>query len=393
MGMEQLALGWLVLEMTDSAFMVGVSSAARMAPFFFLGILSGAIADRIDRGLFLKFVTVGVGAMSALMAVVLLTGMVEPVNPAALEEASGSGNAWQVAIVIGIATASGCAWAFMMTLKQSYTYDIVGAQHSLNGLSLNSMSQRFGGILGALMSGWLIVQSDIGVQYIIVTSTFVLALVLLLPIRGVGQAAPKERESVGRNLIGYFQVLRDNPTLRMLMLLTSITEIFGFTHQSLLPVFARDVIGVDAAGLGYMRAVQQGGGVIGLLALTSMGSFRRKGLLMFLIAAGFGFGQMGLYVFSSLLAFILLLAFINACAMSVDTLYKVLMQENVTNEQRGRAMGSWVLSIGTAPVGHLNVGWIAGAIGAPGALLVNGSVLAFVSLAGLLGFPKMRRLP
>ena len=79
--------------------------------------------------------------------------------------------------------------------------------------------------------------------------------------------------------------------------------------------------------------------------------------------------------------------------MSVDTLYKVLMQENVTNEQRGRAMGSWVLSIGTAPIGHLNVGWMAGVLGAPGALLVNGSVLAFVSLAGLLGFPSMRRLP
>ena len=289
--------------------------------------------------------------------------------------------------------ASGCAWAFMMTLKQSYTFDLVGAQNSLNGLSLNSMSQRFGGILGALVSGWLIVQSDIGVQYIIVTSTFVMALVLLLPIRDVGQAAPKERESVGRNLIGYFQVHRDNPTLRTLMLLTSITEIFGFTHQSLLPVFARDVIGVDAAGLGYMRAVQQGGGVIGLIALTNMGSFRKKGLLMFIIAAGFGFGQMGLYVFSSLLMFMLLLAFINACAMSVDTLYKVLMQENVTNEQRGRAMGSWVLSIGTAPIGHLNVGWMAGVLGAPGALLVNGSVLAFVSLAGLLGFPSMRRLP
>ena len=79
--------------------------------------------------------------------------------------------------------------------------------------------------------------------------------------------------------------------------------------------------------------------------------------------------------------------------MAVDTVYKALMQENVAEEERGRAMGSWVLSIGTAPVGHLGVGGLAGLLGAPGALLLNGGVLAFVSLGAAIGLPRLRRMP
>ena len=61
-------------------------------------------------------------------------------------------------------------------------------------------------------------------------------------------------------------------------------------------------------------------------------------------------------------------------------------------KKRGRAMGSWVLSIGVAPVGHLGVGALAGVLGAPGALLINGSVLAAISIGTALGLPGIRRL-
>ena len=88
-----------------------------------------------------------------------------------------------------------------------------------------------------------------------------------------------------------------------------------------------------------------------------------------------------------------LLLFLNACAMSVDTLYKTLMQQNVPNEHRGTAMGSWVLSIGTGPVGHLGVGAIAGTYGAPFAMLLNGVFLSACSIGTGFFLPKIRKLP
>ena len=93
-----------------------------------------------------------------------------------------------------------------------------------------------------------------------------------------------------------------------------------------------------------------------------------------------------------IVAFLIVLAFVNGCATIVDVLHKMLMQSNVSEEQRGRAMGSWVLSIGVAPVGHMGVGAMASALGAPGALLINGSVLALVGLSTALGIPRIRRL-
>ncbi|MGH2542686.1 MAG: MFS transporter, partial [Ardenticatenaceae bacterium] len=231
-----------------------------------------------------------------------------------------------------------------------------------------------------------------GGQYIAVAAAYSSAFAILLATRDVGQAAPTQREPVFKNLVGYVQILRENRTLRWLMILTAATEVFGFTHQTLLPVFARDVLGVGSIGLGFMTAVRQGGGILGLLLLANLGDFSRKGVVMFVSAVGFGVGQMMLYLASNIFVFIVVLAFIALCASSADTLYKTLMQANVSNEQRGRAMGSWVLSIGVAPAGHIGLGAIAGAIGAPGAVLINGSVLAFISIATMLGLPRIRRL-
>ena len=87
------------------------------------------------------------------------------------------------------------------------------------------------------------------------------------------------------------------------------------------------------------------------------------------------------------------LMILNGCAMAVDTLYKTLMQQNVPNEHRGKAMGTWVLSIGTGPLGHLGVGALAGSYGAPIAILFNGVVLSSAGIITAIALPKIRRLP
>ena len=177
------------------------------------------------------------------------------------------------------------------------------------------------------------------------------------------------------------------------MFMTAITEMFGFTHQSVLPVFARDVLEVGATGFGVMSAVRQGGGVLALVLLAAVTNLNRKGLAAFIIVAGFGLGQMAFYLTTNLFVFLVILAFINACASASDIIYRTIMQSNVSNEERGRAMGAWTLSIGTAPVGHLGIGAMAGALGAQGALLVNGGILAFLAVASAIALPRIRRLP
>ena len=374
-GMEQVAVGWLVFDLTGSPFMVGVSAAARMAPFFFLGIFSGAIADWLDRRTLLWFSTLVGILVSSVMAAMLLLG------------------ATHIWVIIGLVAASGCVFAFVLTTRQAYTVDIVGQQHSLNGLSLGAIAMQVGGVVGSILSGTLIHAVGPGWQYVAIGIAYGVSATVLLGTSKAGQTNSPHREPVLANLVGYFHLMGSNRILLTLMMLASITEVFGFTHMTLLPVFAKEVLGVGSIGLGFMTAVRQGGALIGLLFLANLRNFQSKGLLMFGIAFGFGAGMMLFYLAYNLLVFLLVLAVVNAFAMAVDTLYKTLMQENVADEQRGRAMGSWVFSIGVAPVGHLGVGGLASVLGAPSALLVNGTVLSIVSLATMVGLPRIRRLP
>ena len=375
MGMEFVALGWVVFELTNSPFIVGVSSAARMAPFFFLGLVSGAVADRVDRRIFIRWITL-LGAIIAGLSALALHLYYGPVWP-----------------IIVLSVGMGCVWAFTMTLRQAYTFDIVGPQAALNGMSLATLSQQIGGVLGSLAAGLIIERVGVASQYAAIAACYALSLGTLMWTRESGQAAARTTQSVVQNLVGYVEILRTNRILLTLMILAGVTEILGFTHQSLLPVFAKDVLGVGAFGLGIMSAFRQGGGIIGLVMLAGMGSFRRKGLLVFIIAGAFGAGEMAFSLGGNFISFVLILAFINACASAIDTLYRTLMQENVSNEERGRAMGSWVLSIGIGPVGHLGVGAMGERFGAPLTLLINGSLLLGVSVASGLGLTKVRRLP
>ena len=132
MWMEQVALGWLVLALTDSAFMLGVVGAARMAPFLFVGIPAGALADRMDRTLFIRILHLGIAGVAFLIAVLI---------------ASGEITAWQL---VALALVSGVLRAASIPVRQALVYDIVGRGNSLNGLAMISLSQRVAGVMGSL---------------------------------------------------------------------------------------------------------------------------------------------------------------------------------------------------------------------------------------------------
>ena len=373
-GMEQVSVGWLIFELTGSELMVGVGAAARMLPFFLLGLLSGAIADRWDRRVLVQIGSLGASAVALIMALLLLGGLE---------------NIW---VVVALVAALGSTFAFVLTVRQTFTYDIVGPEYALNGLALGAMAMQGGGIVGSLVSGAVIEAAGAGWQFIAAAVCYLLSALATLTIRDPGRSIRPAAASVLQNLAGYVRLLRNYRLLLVLMLLTAATEILGFTHMTLLPVFAKEVLHVGPTGLGVMTAARQGGGLLGLWILAGLGGVRKKGIMMFATATGFGAGLMAFSLSGNIYSFIGVLLFVNACAMAVDTLYKTLMQDAVSDEERGRAMGSWVLSIGFAPVGHVGIGALAGVVGAPRALLINGAALAAISVVSALALPRIRRL-
>jgi MFS family permease len=160
--------------------------------------------------------------------------------------------------------------------------------------------------------------------------------------------------------------------------------------MSALPLFAQHVLAAGAEGLGTLNAAVAVGGAIAVALLSLLpGGGRRQPLLgaIFLV---YGLSILVLAATRDLVAAAAVLVVTGCCAGAFDVLQQTLIQLEVPNEQRGRAVGVWVLSIGSAPVGHLEMGMLIAALGAPIALLINGAVTVAAAATLLMRAPGYR---
>ena len=373
-GMQQVLLGWLVFEMTGSGGMVGAVFAARSAPNLVVGFVAGSVTDRLDRRLLMRLSVIGMILCSVMLGLLV---------------ASDRFAVWHLMLAT---LALGTLQAFYMTARQAYVYDIVGSGGALNGIALISMAQRLGGVVGARAAGALIQWWGLGYSFYLMAGGYTLGFLALYWLRLVGDSAPAFQESMWQNLVNYFQALKTNRTLLTLMITTAVAETFGFSHQVVLPILAKDVLHVGAAGLGLLTAFRFLGGALGVFLGVAVGQAGHRGMLLVVILVLFGAGEVLLSQapnFWFALGFVIL---INMMASVTDILHHTLLQLSVPNEQRGRAMGVWIVGLGAAPGGQLEVGYLAGSAGPRIALLTNGIALATAAVLMGIVLPRLRRL-
>ena len=371
---EQVVLGWLVLELTDSPLMVGASLALRMAPFLLLGVVGGAIADRTDRRKLLRGVSIGLAGLSAGIGLLITLDMVA---------------LWHLLLITFL---GGCLRAIHQPARQSFAYDIVGPNNLVNGLAFLSLSMRVGGIGGSLAVGFLVGSLGSDIAYMVLATSYLASAITLQFIRSPDQSASSAQQPLWQDLKELGVEIRQNDTLRVMLILSATVEILGFSHQVLLPVIARDVLNVGAEGLGLMNALRSIGGITAILALSSLGEVRRKGLLYLVVLHVFGASLLFLGIANTFFYAILAIIVINGMGALSDILSQSLVQTVVPNELRGRAMGSWVLAVGLGPVGHLQIGALASALGVGFALMAHGIGLVALAVGALAFFPKLRKL-
>jgi hypothetical protein len=279
-----------------------------------------------------------------------------------------------------------------MTARQAYIVDTLGVRSAVQGIALISLAQRLGGVLGSLVAGATIAGWGVAVAFLAMGASYSIGACMLYAVSHQGRAAPTRRESIRQNLLTYLQALRTNQDLRSLMFSTAAAELFGFSHQVMLPILAKEVFQVGAGGLGVLTALRFLGGVLGVGGLTLLSAMHRQGRMLLVVLGLFGGGQILLaYAPEFWLAAICVIV-INIMAAATDVLHQTLLQVSVANEQRGRAMGSWIIGTGIAPVGHLEVGHLASLTNTHIALLVNGLALMILTLGMAICLPRLWRL-
>ena len=373
-GMQQVLLGWAVLSMTDSSSAVGMLFAMRSLPNVLVGLAAGALTDRLDRRTLMRVTSCGMALVSWLLAWLFWMGQME---------------LWPLLLCAGF---FGLLQAFESTARQVYTCDVVGLSRVVQGLAILSFAQRLGGVLGSLLAGATLQWWGTSTAFLVMGISYGGGALALWTLRHQGAAAPRVKESMWHNVVAYGRELRTNRLMQSLMLSTAGAELLGFSHQVVLPILAKDVLHSGATGLGMLTAARFLGGVVGSGLLTALSPMRYRGTLLLTTLVCFGAGQIVLAYAVSFWLAVLCVMGINSMAAAVDILHMALLQYSVANEQRGRAMGAWVVGCGIAPVGHLESGYLAGVAGAPMALLLNGCALIVLAGVFALCLPRLRRL-
>ena len=371
---ENLVLGWLMLQLTDSAFMVGAVLSVKMVPSLFLGLLAGTIADMVDRLILMRVLNILLAGLASGVGVLIFTDSLQ---------------IWHLFALTPIGGAMGTLY---MTLRQSYVYDIVGADHLMNGLAFVSIGMRAGGLIGSLSMGFILGAFGSDIAYLAIAISYIFSTGILLLIRSHSRSAASAGQHVWGNLKRFGIEMRRNSTLTTLVVLTAMVEFVGFSSQVLMPSLAKDVLEVGPEGLGVMSAFRSVGGIVALVIVGIVGDQRRKGLAYLIVLAVFGAALFLLGLASNFVVVIFVITIVSGMMAMSDIYSQSIMQVVVPNELRGRAMGAWVLATGTASLGNLQVGALASAFTIGIALGVNGVALIALATLSLVFLPKLRRM-
>ncbi|MCY4476044.1 MAG: MFS transporter [Chloroflexi bacterium] len=373
---ERLAVGWLVLEQTDSVLLSAATFAAGSAPSIIAAPVGGAVADRFPRNRLLPITALIMAVLILLITLVALNGFSNP---------------WPIFVLIAI---HGVVNSFDMPAKQGLITDIVPRESRMNAISVHSVGTRSVSAIGALASGIIAEFFGVPTALLAAAGSILIGGVVVLFVPTVRTTVRQTSASMKRifvdAVIGIRTMIRI-PTVSTLLWMAIVVEIFGFAYDSVMPAMARDELNVAESGLGTLRFAAGIGAVAGAIALSFLGDFSRKGPLLLGIAVGYGIGLMGVAASPNLITALLLVTMVGAAASMFDAMEWTLLQANVPNRLRGRVIGGWVFAIGFGWVGHLAMGAVGDAFGVRWAIGGAGLIVAAASLIALAISPVLRR--
>jgi MFS family permease len=369
MQMGITARGFLAYDISGSAVSVGVVSLAVAIPMLVFGLFGGVAADRFKKRNILLFTQGLQFVSSAIIAVLVLAGVVE---------------IWQLSLV---ALLTGTGMAFNMPARQSYVAQLVPNERIGNAVALHMAGMNFSRIVGPAIAGGLIALPfiDVGGTFIIIALLFLSVFINLLRIRNPGIPEEQARVSPLRAIADGLGYVRRSPVVVTLLTLAVIPMFLGNPYQQLMPVIAKDVFGAGPAGLGILMAASGVGALIGSLAIASLTGVVRRGFLQMALGMTFG-GALAVFAFSpSYEIGLLAMLVVGATSASYQSLNNTMAMQTADPAYRGRVMSLFHLTNGAAPLAILPVGYLTDAFGAPIVIGLGGLILlALVFAVGAL---------
>lgn len=354
MWMQQVAFGWLVLELTDSPFYLGLAGFFRALPMLLVSPFGGVLADRMERRKLLIISQLAMGGVALILAMMVAARIVQP---------------WQLLVSSFLA---GSAMSMNMPARQAMVSQLVTKEQLPSAIALNSMSMNSSRILGPSLAGILIGIVGIAGCMFLQAAGYLWSIVNVLQVKSPPADRKARNQSVLQNLLEGFRYCYHEKSVFSLLALAALTTIFGMPYMNILPAFARDVLGMGPGGLGVMMTAVGVGALIGSVGIASFGSSRHRGTIQVATAGGFGLALCIFALTKVVFLALVLLAFIGLASSILMALNQTVLQQTVPDHLRGRVMSIYMLTWGLMPFGTLPVGWVAQHHGTPSAIFLGG---------------------
>ncbi len=356
--MTRVATSWLVYRLTNSAFLLGLTSFASQIPILFLAPFAGVWVDRWNRHRTLVVTQILSMVQSFALAALALTHVITILE------------------ILALVLMQGVINSFDMPARQSFVVQMIERREDLgNAIALNSSMVNGARLIGPAVAGVLIAAVGEGYCFLIDGISYMAVIASLLAMRVAPAAARAERRGVGTDLQEGWRYVRESEAIRSVLLFLTLVSLVGMPYTVLMPIFARVVLGGGAHTLGFLMAAAGLGALAGAVSLAMRRSVLGLGRVIVWSSGLFGLGLIGFGLSHALLLSLLAVAVAGFGMMRHMASSNTILQTIVEEDKRGRVMAYYSMSFqGLAPFGSLAAGAIASKVGAPWTIIGGGAL-------------------
>ena len=375
--MQQVATGWLALELTNSAFMVGLVAAAGTIPILLFALPAGVLADRSNK-----------------LRVVRIAQTLMLVEASVLWGFTWSGHItirWLLALVLS----GGVLAAVEIPARQSLIIDLVVKEDLLDAIALNSGGFNLARIIGPTIAAVVIASLGLSWCFGFNALSYLAVLIGLALIRlpAVDPDAPVvTHPSAIAGMREALRYVRNDRLMWILMRIVAVFSVLSVPILTLLPVVARDQLHLDVSGYGMLMTCYGVGATLGALAIASQGGRLPRGATLTVSSLGLGVAILAFSLSHSVLFCGAMLFVTGVAVITNNALINTLLQHRVPNALRGRVMAIYVMVyVGMNPVGSFIGGWIASYVGAARAIGGMAAPMVLFTIWAFHRYSELRR--
>ncbi len=358
--LQIVAQGWLVLELTNSAFLIGLVAAISTFPTLLFSLFGGVIVDRFSKQKIIFFTQFASMVLAFVLGILTVLKIV---------------NVWEIMVLSFLL---GVVNAIDMPARQAFTVEMVGKEDMASAIALNSGIFNSARVIGPSIAGFLIAFWGAGGAFLANGISYVAVIVALFYIKPRGAAIPRTHphpiKAIKEGVVYSFS----HPMIRMLLILTGVVSVFGWSYTTILPIITKQTFHMGPEGLGYLYSIS---GLGALLATFLVSAFSNKvSSLKFILGGNAIFAiSMFLFTFSQSFATAAPILFIAGIGLLAQfSTINTTIQHLVEDKYRGRVMSIYTLMfVGLFPLGNFEIGFLTEHFGANFAIRF-GAVVVFL---------------